>query len=402
MNSPFLNNMSAYKRISITIALFFIGVHFAHAQVTISDGRHVMEISGGISTYYNHRVLKPTSDNRNKDRFRLRDAQIQIEGRIGNLYEYELQVDFVDLASFATGEIDPENPGLMDAYIRYKGLKFVDVQVGYGKLYYSRSSLTPFTRTPYWQRAQIVRGNMFSRRDVGVTLMKNFWRQRINMYAGAYTGLGEITLRGDNDASGGLEYVGRVDVAYPTRYRYRDIDDRVTPIPMFSVGLNGRYAEKNLPEGRSFPSFSTGEFGLKVINGERYAYGLDAAFMYMGFSGSFEIHQMRMIPQNANDPLFQGFLPEQTNGYILAGGNVSQLNYFSKKLKSIISVRYEELDLSDLIPGKSQRLSAALAYQIRGFDSMIKFQYFQILAEETIDPIRWTEQFRIGWQLNFK
>ena len=390
------------NRIIFIGAFIVFGAQLSFAQLTLGNGEHVMEFSGGISTYYNQRMLKPESDNKNKDRFRLRDAQLQIEGRYKNVLEYELQVDFVDLASFSTGEIDPENPGLMDAYVIYKGLGFVDVQMGYGKHYYSRSSLVPFIYSPYWQRAQLVRGNMFSRRDVGVTLMRDFWRQRINAYAGVYTGLGEISLRGDNDATGQPEFVGRVDVAFPSRYRYRDIDDRITPIPMFQVGVNGRYMNKPLPEGRSFPAFSTGEFGLKLVNGERYAYGFDAAMQYMGFSAQFEIHQLLMRPQLENDALFQGYTLEQTDGYVLAGGFVSQLNYFHKKWKTIYSVRYEELDLSDLFPGRSQRLSVALAYQIKGFDSMIKFQYFNILEEESIDPIRWTEQFRIGWQYNFK
>ncbi len=375
----------------------------ALAQVTLSNGKHVMELGGALSTYYNHRVIKPEAANQslNKNRYRLRDAQIQLEGRIEDLYEYELQVDFVDLASFSTGEIDPENPGLMDAYIRYKGLRFVDVQVGYGKLFYSRSSLVPFSYTPYWQRAQLVRGNVFSRRDVGITLMKNFWRQRINVYAGMYTGLGEVTLRGDNDASGQPEYVGRVDFAYPARYRYRDIDTRHSPLFMFALGLNGRYSNKVLPEGRSFPAFSTGEFGLKVINGERYVYGADLSWQYMGFSGQFEIHQLMARPTLRNDALLQGLPEELTEGMLLAGGYMAQLNYFSRRLRSIFSLRFEELDLNDLVPGNSQRFSCAVAYQIKGFDSMIKFQYFNILSEEEIDPLRWTEQFRIGWQVRF-
>lgn len=375
----------------------------SQAQVTLSNGKHVLELTGAVSTYYNHRVLKPdvVNQSRNKDRFRLRDAQIQLEGRIEDKYEYELQVDFVDLASFSTGEIDPENPGLMDAYIRYKGLGFMDIQFGYGKLFYSRSSLVPFSYTPYWQRAQIVRGNVFSRRDVGVTLMKNFWRQRVNVYAGVYTGLGEVTLRGDNDPSGQPEYAGRIDFAWPARYRYRDIDTRHSPLFMVAVGLNGRYANKVLPEGRGFPSFSTGEFGLKVINGERYVYGADLAWQYKGFSGQFEIHQLFARPHLENDALLQGISPELTERKLYAGGLVAQLNYFLKSTKTILSVRYEELDLNDLVPGRSERFSCAVAYQIKGFDSMIKFQYFSILREEVIDPLRWTEQFRIGWQVRF-
>ncbi len=374
------------------------------SQVTITNGVHNLEISGSISGYYNYRVLKPDATNQdmNKNRFRMRDAQIQLEGRVGRDWEYELQFDIADMAS-GQSMIDGENPGLMDAYVIYKGFDFVNIQAGFGKTPYSRNSMVPFIFSPYWQRAQIVRGDMFTRRDVGITLSQSFWKQRINLYGGIYNGLGELSLRGDNDATGSVEYIARADFAYPARFRYREIDDRHVPIPMFQVGVNGRYTKRNLPEGGSFPAFSGGEYGLRVLDGERYVYGLDAAFMYKGFSGTFEIHQYRGQPRLASNPLLQGLPVEQTNRYFLAGGWVGQLNYFLKSWKTIVSVRYEQLDLNDLISGRSERLSFALAYQINGFNSMIKFQYFNVLREEElIDPLRWTEQFRIGWQFLFK
>ena len=375
---------------------------YANAQLSLSNGDHIIQISGSASTYYNQRSLKETSDNHNKDRFKLRDAQIKIDGRIRDVWEYEVQVDFADMAAANSGEIDPENPGLMDAHATYKGFELFDIMVGYGKTPYSRSSMVPFSYTPYWQRAELVRGSIFSRRDIGITLSKGYWKQRINVAAGVYTGLGEISMRGDNDASGNPEFIGRVDFAYPSRFRYRDIDANITPIPMFNVGLNGRYANKKLPEVRIFPEYSQGEYGLKVIDGTKFVYGLDFAFQYMGFSGQFEIHQVKGEPQKPTDPLFQGLTSQQTEGYFLAGGYVAQLNYFIKDWKTIVSARYDELDLNDLVSGKSQRFSPAIAYQIDGFDAMVKFQYFNIIKEETIDPLRWKEQFRIGLQLNFK
>lgn len=375
----------------------------AFSQVTLSSGKHVMEISGGISSYFNYRSLKPGELDASKNRFKLRDAQIELEGRIGADFEYGLKVDLADMAANnSTDEVDPENPGLMEAIIKYKGLRFMDIEMGYGKLYYSRNSLVPFTSSAYWQRAELTRGAIFSRRDAGITLMKNFWKQRANVYVGAYTGLGELSLSGDNDPSGNLEFVGRVDVSYPARYRYRDIDDRHTPIPMFSVGINGRFMNKKLPAGEAFPTDATGEYGLKVIDGKRYVYGLDASFQYMGVSGQFEIHQIKAEPQDPSDVLFQNFTSQQTKGYILAGGYIAQLNYFIRDLKTIVSARYEQLDLNDLVKGKSERFSPAVAYQINGYNAMIKFQYFRIFKEETIDPLKWDEQFRIGMQLQFR
>jgi len=328
---------------------------------------------------------------------------LQLEGRIGNIWEYEVQVDFADMsANNNNGTPDPENPGLMDAYVIYKGLGFMDIQAGYGKLYYSRNSMVPFGYSPYWQRADLTRGDIFSSRDVGVTLMKSFWNQRINAYAGIYTGLGELSLNGDNDASGQPEYAGRIDFSYPSRYRYREIDDRITPIPMFSFGINGRYANKAIPDGEVLPPNASGEYGLKVIDGRKYIYGFDAAFQYMGFSGQFEMHQIKGEPKSPTDPLLHNLTADQTGGYFLAGGYVAQVNYFAKSIRTIFSARYEELDLSDLVAGNSKRFSPAIAYQIDGFDAMIKFQYFNILKEETIDPFKWQEQYRIGIQLNFK
>jgi hypothetical protein len=385
----------------VTIGLFVISQ--SNAQLTISNGKHILEISGSFSYYYNDRQLKFGEEDRSKNRFKLRDAQLDIEGRVGSDYEYNIKVDFADMAANNQGAlVDPENPGLMEATVKYKGFDFLDVEMGYGKVYYSRSSLNPFNFSPYWQRAELVRGSIFSRRDVGVTLMKNFWKQRANIYIGAYTGLGELSLAGENDPSGQLEYIGRFDIAYPARYRYREIDDRITPIPMFSVGVNGRIMNKKLPAGEAFPDNATSEYGIKVIDGKRYVYGLDASFQYMGFSGQFEIHQIKSEPQNENDPLFQNLTPQQTKGYILSGGYIAQANYFIKNIKTIVSARYEELDLNDLVKGKSERFSTAIAYQMSSYNAMIKFQYFNILKEENIDLLKWEEQFRIGMQFQFK
>ncbi|UII27362.1 hypothetical protein LVD15_02725 [Fulvivirga maritima] len=369
------------------------------AQVTIGTADHVVEIKGRLSTYYNQRFLKDGEEDQKKDRFKLRDAQINIEGRVRDIWEYEIQVDFPDLAN--DGEVDPANPGLMDAYVIYKGFNFMNVKVGYGKLPYSRSSLTPFPYSPYWQRAQIARGDLFSRRDVGVTLFQDFWQSRINVYAGAYTGLGEYSLRGNNDASGGLEYIGRVDFSYPAASKKREIDYVHTPVPLFSVGLNGRYANKKLPEGEEFPEYSQGEYGMSVIDGKKYVYGMDFSVQYQGFSGQFEIHQVRGEPQDPANQLLLGLSSDKTEGYFLAGGYYGQLSYFAKDIKTILSVRYEQLNLNDLADGDSKRFCAALAYQLKGFDAMIKAQYFNVISEEeTIDALKWKEQIRVGLTLN--
>jgi hypothetical protein len=77
-------------------------------------------------------------------------------------------------------------------------------------------------------------------------------------------------------------------------------------------------------------------------------------------------------------------------------------NYFIKNWNSIVSMRYEEMDFSELVLGKSQRYSPAITYQINGFNAMIKAQYFGNIKEDPLDALKWNEQFRIGLQFLFK
>ena len=391
------------KAVRYVMLLAGLAAGSVHAQLVLSNGDHVLEITGGISTYYNHRFLKEGEVNRRKDRFRLRDAQLQLEGRYRNSVEYELQMDFADFAQTGTGAIDPENVGLMDAYVTFKGLEVVDITVGYGKLPYGRSSQVPFIYSPYWQRAELVRGDVFSRRDIGVTLSRSFWNQRAAVYGGIYTGLGELALRGDNDPSGQPEYIGRVELAWPSRYRKRDIDDRQSPVPMFAVGANARHMDKRQPDGTFLPAFAAGEYNIKVIDGTRTAVGFDATAQYKGISAQFELHRMRLEPQRPGSVLFQGLPADQHDGFVLSGGWFAQLNGFSRKFSSILSVRYEEMNLNDLATGAQRRIGGAYAYQFRGYDVMLKLQVWHVLEEEpAVDVLRWTEQVRLGIQYLFK
>lgn len=367
-------------------------------QVTLGNGENTLEISGSISTYYNHRDLDSGVVEKDKNRFNLRDAQIQIEGRNGKNWEYKIQFDIADVIS---GQNDPENPGLMDAWMSYKGLKAFDIRIGYGKIAWSRYNLTPFTRSAYWQRPEFLRGSFASVRDAGIELSKSFWKRRATIKLGVYTGLGEISIKGDNDASGALEYTGRFDLGWPTQFRFREIDDKHVRKPMFGFGLNGRYSKRNLPDGSFFPSGSVSDYGIKMINGEKQSVGLDAAFHWMGFSGQFEIIQSKMTPQDTASSLFNLNSFEKTQGKVFAGGFVTQLNYFIKSYKTILSTRYENFNANDLFLGINERFSFAIAYQIDGFNSMIKAQYIHIALKENINAADWVNQYRIGWQYQF-
>jgi hypothetical protein len=84
----------------------------------------------------------------------------------------------------------------------------------------------------------------------------------------------------------------------------------------------------------------------------------------------------------------------------MAGGLIATLSYSSRKLKSVISLRYDHLNPNDLVAGNSeQSLTFAYAYLIRGFQSAIKAQYSLRLADRSNPAIqRFDDQLRVGWQ----
>ena len=390
------------KNIIFCLFLLLGIVTQSRAQFTLTTGNNSLEISGLISTFYNHRVLKDNIFDKSKNRFKLRDAQIQLEGRYKDVLEYELQVDFADLAAGSAGNFDPENPGIMDAFIVCKAIPWFDVKLGYTKVPYGRSSLVPFVYSPYWQRAELGRGTIFSRRDAGVSLEKDFFQQKFFVFAGVYTGTGEMVIKGENDPSGKPEYIGRAEFHYPARYRYRDIDFTHSPVPMVSLGVNARYSNRTLPDNSYFLSGQTSEFGIKAVDGKRYAGGFDVSAQWKGFSVQAEAHRIYSMVADTNNGNLLGLPESVTNNQFRTGSYYLQANYYSRILRSVFSIRFEELNLNDLAPGIQQNISAAYNYVLKGSRATFKIQYWHILAEETsIDPLKWKGQVRIGMQFRF-
>jgi hypothetical protein len=369
------------KILFFVLSLFFLRSVFS--QFTLYKGDNSIEISGCLTSFYNYRFYPTSTSDFKKNRFGLRDAQLQFEGRIGKKYEYELQLDFADIFSKIE---DVENPGLMDANFTYKIFSGFSTKIGFQKLPYSRSSLVPFVYSPFFQRAEMIRGELFSRRDAGITFQYTFMKQLINLYGGIYSGLGESILIGDNDRSGKSEFLGRIDISFPSRFRYRELDMNHSAIPMFSLGGNYRYSEKGTSLGQ--------DFQIKTLDGYKSLYGFDFAMQFKGFSAQIEAHQMYGVPKNPS------YLQGLNTRYFKAGGILAQVNYYFKKIKSSFSVRYDEFNPSDLILGDTQKsISYGFNYFLDGTNSIIRIQYWQRLKQD-ITNSKWTDdQIRIGWTL---
>lgn len=359
---------------------------YSYAQFSLSKGNDNFQISLRSCTFYNYRFYETDETNLKKNRFRLRDMQVEFKSKFGNQWKIVLQAD---LADFASGSTQDEDNGLMEAHVTY--LPFnngPEVKFGFDKLPYSRSSMTSLYSTPFFSRSEVASGDFFARRDVGLTLTQGFKNDRIIFYGGAYTGLGEASLKGDNDASGNLEYLGRVELSYPTKFRYNDIDDKISQRPMFSVGANARYAEKKTDSGV--------DYVIKTVNGKKKVMGVDFAFQWKGFSFLYEIHKAHLIPNDTMRVANSGA------NYINAGGYLCQLVYKYKPWHSVVGVRYDEINPNDLIQNDINRsITYSYRYTFPSSNTSLMVNYMYRLPYANTETKWKRDDLRVGIVTNF-
>ena len=397
-----INAPNYFKMTLIFGAFLLFKVSLSAQPFKISNGNNELTIGTILSSYMNLREYSSGTVPKLLDNtFKLKDARLDINGKMGTDYEFNFQIDMGGWGAV----YDPAAPLIDDAHFTYKGWKkLFNIRFGYGKVPYSVNSLVEHEWSPFWERPLITKGDFFSRRDLGIRLDRAFWNKRIHAYAGAYTGTGEVVLGGSNDPSGSFEYIGRLEFSYPENHMKEIVDINKLSKLNIGLGINARYSKRNLPAGTSFLAGEEGAlvdsgYNFKVVNGEKYILGLDLSLMYKGFSAQFEAHQLKGMPYDPNSPLLMGFPKSITGGYFKAGGWFGQLNYFSKPIKSIFSIRYDELDVNDLLPGNSKHLSGSYSYQLKGFNSMIRVEFYRNLDQnESINLHKWENEYRIGWQ----
>ena len=246
-----------------SLCLLALVCNASQAQYTLYKSKSYIEISGFLTSYYNYRFYPSTETDKRKNRFALDYAVFKMDGTVNKIWNYQLQLNAAALADPTTSD-----GFIMQASAAYNALKDnLQIELGYDKLPFSRSSMVANTESPFLQRPEIARGGAFSRRDIGTTITYSLLNKKINLYAGAYTGLGPQSLTGENDPSGKLEYIARAEFSYPARYRHAEVDLSHIHIPLVSVGINGRYAEKKSTSGIDYP--------ILTMDGKKLSYGAD-------------------------------------------------------------------------------------------------------------------------------
>ena len=367
-----------------SLCLLALVCNASQAQYTLYKSKSYIEISGYLTSYYNYRFYPSTETDKRKNRFALDYAVFKMDGTVNKIWNYQLQLNAAALADPTTSD-----GFIMQASAAYNALKDnLQIELGYDKLPFSRSSMVANTESPFLQRPEIARGGAFSRRDIGTTITYSLLNKKINLYAGAYTGLGPQSLAGENDPSGKLEYIARAEFSYPARYRHAEVDLSHIHIPLVSVGINGRYAEKKLTSGVDYP--------ILTLDGKKLSYGADLSFAFKGFSLHLESIQLQMTPRDST------LLLGKPTDYFLAGGIIAHANYYIAPLKSVIAIRYDEFNPNDLVAGdNASTLSFGYNYLFDGMRSALKIHYMKRIKDDKANKVWTDDQLRIALQLMF-
>ena len=356
-----------------------------NAQFTLVKPNGYMEISGYFLGYYNYRAYPSGTTDFKNNTFAMDYAVLDFNGMHSKIWHYEFKMNTVAFVVPGT-----DDGAIMEANASYNSLNDdLMIKFGYGKLPFDRSSMLENIEFPYFERPDMDRGSVYTRRDMGVTVRYSLFNKKINLYAGAYDGIGTNVLLGKNDPSGNLEFVGRAEFSYPARYRNQEVDIVQLQVPVIAFGIDGRYSNKQSP--------MAGDSTL-LIDGIKMASSANVDFLYKGFTAHLEVLRMKMLPRNSDTVLLEG----KPTKYLVLGGVAASLNYFIKPIKTLVAVRYDQYNPNDIILGDMQQtVSYCVNYMFDGQRAMIKAQYWQRIKDSNAATVWKPNEFRVGFQLMF-
>lgn len=366
------------------IVVFICITHCILAQFAFVHNDHSLEISGLATLTFTNRD-NISIPNKHLKYFDPRNAQLKFE------YNYKIVkcVLQADIAAIALANTDPENIGLMNLYIQIKPISDFKIRAGFFKVRYSRSNLVSEFDSPFFNRAEICRGQIFGSRDFGLNINKSLMRGLLNINLGMYTGIAETSLKGKNDLNTNFEYVARVEFAWPQKDKETDFDFYKSYLPQFTIGTNARYTNKD----NTIPD----TYQLLVIGGKKITQGYDAGFFYKGLGIQAEYNYIRIYPLQTER------LMGSAKPYFNVGGYYIQSSYYNDQSKIYLAIRYDRINQNDNYIGYGDRITASAGSFFLHKHLQAKLNYTRILSTEdinTYNPPSWKNQFRIGIYYN--
>lgn len=368
------------RKILLSIIILCISFNALYSQLGFVHNGHSLEVTGLVTATFTNR------DNVNNTKkylnfFDPRNAQLRLE------YNYKIVrcVVQADIASLTLGNFDPENIGLMDLWFQLKPVGALKIRAGFFKVRYSRSNLVSEYDSPFFNRSEICRGQIFGSRDFGLNVNYAFFRGLLNINVGTYTGLAETSLKGKNDLNNKYEYVARVDFAWPQKDKGTDFDLYHKRLPEFTLGANVRYNAKDATISDTYQ--------LLVVGGKKIIHGYDAGFFYKGLAFTGEINMFRVAPLVGTR--LYGNKGNHFNGY----GYYAQASYYLHKIDVYGAIRYDKIDQNQFFTGFGDRITAAIGSYFLHNHMQVKLNYTHIINTEDISTYNgpsWQNQWRIG------
>ena len=419
----------------LLLILFFLSTLVS--QFTIYKGNDYLRFAGNVSVYYNNRLYDINDDNFKKDRFGLKDARFQIKGELRKSIKYQIEVDFAkfkgdtyidEIEEIIDGDLSKITEKmefesfLVDAYASIKIPKIkARATFGFFKVPFSRNSLGRSKDSPWIDRADLIE-DALNRRDLGIMFTSSpFNFNQLEFNIGIFNGRGDITK--NNDASGSLEYIARIDYTFglnfkpiygklilPGKLKISDrIDFRRTPIPTIGFGVSYRYADKE-----ENIVYDDDHLWPLSVDGLKKTAGIDLGLMYKGFSMHLDVYSKQITPNNPAMDTAANILDQYGNptgevidgqdGIITSddtisdsydlwnvteysptfdfGGTLLHLNYYFKKIDLVASLRWEEINPNSLIQKNwNTNLGFGLCYMLDGMNTAIKLQYIHRLPK---------------------
>ncbi|MEL7124318.1 MAG: porin [Bacteroidota bacterium] len=360
-----------------TIAFCFIPWTYAITQTTFSSGNHVLEMTGIINTYLSYFDRNAEED---QFGFELRDVRFLLSGEHYPAFKYQIMVDFADL-----GSSDSLENFLQDAYVNIDLPSKFDLFVGFQRMPFGRNSNVSTFSSVFHERPFISGGSLYYRRNLGLVVRKKFMDDLINLHVGLFNGGNSLRLR--DSKSNTMSFVFRTDLSFPTKILYEEVDVRLTPVPLFSIGLNTMFTQHEREVEQNF-------FPIE-IDGQKWISAIDLAFFFQGFSFQLEATQSWA---NRNNSATQD-LADAFESY----GLHFSTNYFFKNINSLLSFRYEIFN-----PDNSrydhdfQSISVGFNFLVnQSHDQVFRAEYRHFFEDNNDTTFSNSREVHLGFQFRF-
>lgn len=286
-----------------------------------------------------------------EDRFLVRRARIQVDGKFLENFDFRLQGDF----SGSLGETSGFRFKGADLYLNWNRFDFANVKAGQFKTPFGYEQLTPDTKTLTIERS-LPNDRGTDSRQVGVAVSGSVLDKRLNYTVGIFNGTGANANFNDNED---FMYVGRVQgIPVKTKWGKQDVQ--------WAVAFNALTTHDSGVKKSGFSLDSTpGGSADNLFFGNRTSWGFDTQFQVGPLQLLGEYIRVNFRPDNAIPASsFDGDL-----WYVMGTYEV-----LPKKLQGV--VRYEMFDPNVSMSGDdTTEWTFGLTYFIKGNDLKLMLNY---------------------------